>query len=206
MRGRPQQIPEDQILDAAALVLLRKGPAATTAEIAREAGVSEGLVFYRYKTKDELLVAVIERQLRPSEALSDLIRDPGSRPVGETLRELVGQILATLRRAFPFVEIARASLDPAAIARAAGRSEATPERLVEVASRYFEAEVARGRLRPLRTSSAARLIVGACIDRNLSEAGPVGRKPLDTDDDFLDGVVDILLHGVLKRRPAGRSG
>src|SRR5512133_3237204 len=109
MRGRPQQIPEEALLNAAAAVFLRDGVGATTAEIARRAGVSEGLLFYRYKTKDELIAAVIERELQPSPRLAELVRDPGALPAHEALRELVQLVLDALRRAFPYVEIARAS-------------------------------------------------------------------------------------------------
>lgn len=195
MRGRPPHISEERLLDAAAEVFLRRGASATTAEIARQAGVSEGLLFYRYATKDDLIAAVIERQLRLRPELIELIRDPGDRPVADMLHELGAQILSALRRTLPFVEVARSSPEAARIARSLAWSGATPDRLVDLAARYFEAEAARGRLRPVPPSVAARLLVGAALERTMAEHAPMAAAPLDGDDAFLRGVVDVLLHG-----------
>lgn len=195
MRGRPQQISDELLLDAAAAVFLREGVGATTAEIARRAGVSEGLLFYRYKSKDDLIAAVIERELQPAPRMAELIRDPAERPAPESLEELIHLVLGTLRRALPYVEIARASPNSVAIMRSASRSGVTPERLVELVAKYFEAEVGLGRFRALPPSIAGRMVVGVCVERALSESSPVGGRPLDRDEAFLRGVVDVLLHG-----------
>lgn len=202
MRGRPQQIPEEALLDAAAAVFLRDGVGATTAEIARRAGVSEGLLFYRYKTKDDLIAAVIERELQPAPRLAELVRDPGALPAPEALRELVQLVLDALRRAFPYVEIARASPNSEAIMRSSARTGVTPERMGGLVAKYFEAERARGRFRALTSSIAGRLVVGVCLDRVLSESSPLGHRPLERDDAFLRGVVDLLLHGAAAPAPA----
>ncbi len=55
--SRPRSIPDDQILDAARRAFTTRGAAATTAEIAHAAGVSEGTLFKRFGSKDRLLVA-----------------------------------------------------------------------------------------------------------------------------------------------------
>jgi AcrR family transcriptional regulator len=208
MRGRPPQVSEETLLDAAAEVLLRKGAAATTAQIARRAGVSEGLLFYRYATKDELVAAVIERQLRPSPALEALVRDPGDRAVPEALRDVVREVLAALRRAWPFIDVARATAGSARIARIARRSGATPARLVDLVTRHFAAEAERGRLRSVRPSVAGRLVVGVAHERALSEVSPAGDDPGDDDETFLREVVDLVLFGVAAppaaSRPAAR--
>lgn len=204
MRGRPPQISEEALLDAAAAVFLRDGAAATTAEIARRAGVSEGLIFYRYKTKEDLVAAVIGRQMQPPEALLALVRDPGERPIAGTLRELCGHVLTALRRAFPYVELARSSAGSAAIQRSVVRSGATPDRLVDLVARFFEGEAARGRLRRVTPSLAGRLVVGVCLERVLSEALPVGRTAPDDDEDFLRGLADVLLHGAAPEARARR--
>jgi hypothetical protein len=127
--------------------------------------------------------------------MAELVRDPGDRPASEALEELGGLVLGTLRRAFPYVEIARASPNSAAIMRSAARSGVTPERLVELVAKYFEAEAGLGRFRSIAPSVAGRMVVGVCLDRVLSESSPVGRPPLDRDEAFLRGVVDVLLHG-----------
>jgi AcrR family transcriptional regulator len=51
---RPRKIDDATILTAARALFLEKGPGATTKEVAAHAGVSEGLLFQRYKTKADL--------------------------------------------------------------------------------------------------------------------------------------------------------
>ncbi len=51
---RPRKIDDATILTAARPLFLEKGPGATTKEVAAHAGVSEGLLFQRYKTKADL--------------------------------------------------------------------------------------------------------------------------------------------------------
>src|SRR5437773_5345651 len=72
VRGRPTTVSDDQLLDAARDVFLARGLDATAAEIAARAGISESLVFYRYKTKEALFLAVVDRQIVLPEVLQTL--------------------------------------------------------------------------------------------------------------------------------------
>ncbi|MBU6161784.1 MAG: TetR family transcriptional regulator, partial [Myxococcales bacterium] len=58
--ARKAVIRDDEILLAAREVFLESGPTATTAEVARRAGVSEGTLFKRYVTKKELIIAAMK--------------------------------------------------------------------------------------------------------------------------------------------------
>ena len=53
----------ERVLDAATEVFAASGPDASIDEIARLAGVGHGTVFRRFPTKDDLMFAVIERQV-----------------------------------------------------------------------------------------------------------------------------------------------
>jgi AcrR family transcriptional regulator len=88
MRGRPPRIREDEILNAARDVFREEGHATTTAKIAERAGVSEGILFYRYKSKEALLAAVIFRETQPPESLRDLVKTAeGNREPQEDRRD-----------------------------------------------------------------------------------------------------------------------
>ena len=63
VRGRPITLTDDELLEAARAVFLARGLDATTAEIAKRARISESVIFHRYKTKEALFSAVVERQL-----------------------------------------------------------------------------------------------------------------------------------------------
>lgn len=88
----------DRVLDAAAALLLRHGPRGTTVdEVARLAGVGKGTVYLHWRTKDELLSALLLRE--STGVLTDLVtavrRDPN-----EVLphRFLRGSLLGVHRR------------------------------------------------------------------------------------------------------------
>src|SRR5690349_22227525 len=58
--ARPTTISDDAILTAAREVFFERGPTAPTSEIAARAGVSEGSIFKRWKTKEALFFACME--------------------------------------------------------------------------------------------------------------------------------------------------
>jgi AcrR family transcriptional regulator len=57
--SRPTTISDETLIGAARAVFIKKGPRATTAEIAERAGVSEGILFKRFGKKATLLKATI---------------------------------------------------------------------------------------------------------------------------------------------------
>jgi AcrR family transcriptional regulator len=59
-----------RILDAAAEVFAERGLDASTAEIARRAGVGEATLFRRFPTKDDLVCAILQRQMEEVAALA----------------------------------------------------------------------------------------------------------------------------------------
>jgi AcrR family transcriptional regulator len=80
---RKKTITEESLLDVARQVFVEHGFAASTKEIARRAGVSEALLFQRYRTKAELFFAAMVppaielgeqmRQVYPESELRDAI-------------------------------------------------------------------------------------------------------------------------------------
>jgi AcrR family transcriptional regulator len=69
--ARPKTIADADLLDAARAVFVQRGLGASTREIARRAGVSEGVLFQRYATKQELFFAAM---VLPAADLSALFR------------------------------------------------------------------------------------------------------------------------------------
>lgn len=64
--GRAQDDLRDRLLDIAVTLFARDGVGPTTlAAIAREAGVTAPMVHYHFKTRDQLLDAVVEARIRP---------------------------------------------------------------------------------------------------------------------------------------------
>jgi AcrR family transcriptional regulator len=66
-----------RLLDAAAAVFAERGLEASTAEIARRAGVGQGTVFRRFPTKDDLVAAIVVDRLHEiTDTARALLADP----------------------------------------------------------------------------------------------------------------------------------
>ena len=82
--GRKKTISDSALLDVARHVFVNQGFGASTKEIARQAGISEGVIFQRFSSKDELFFAAM---IPPAASLNDVIRKSRSR--GRALMEEV---------------------------------------------------------------------------------------------------------------------
>ncbi|MCD8343559.1 MAG: TetR/AcrR family transcriptional regulator [Oscillospiraceae bacterium] len=71
------QVRKEEILDAALRLFYEKGYAKTTVEdIMRECSIAKGTLYYHFKSKEEILSAMIERQLdRREERLRGIAED-----------------------------------------------------------------------------------------------------------------------------------
>ena len=190
MSGRPRLLSDDALLDAAAKVLRCEGARTTTGAIAREAGVSKALLFIRYGSKEDLIAAVIERETRLPEVLLEEVRYPGALTV-ESLVEIGLQLLAVLRCAIPFAELARSSPGSSAMIRALERSRAAPWELAQMCTRYFEN--AFGQRDSPAPAIVARAFLGAILERALSESTPAVGPAAESDRAFLDALARLVL-------------
>ncbi len=60
--GRRKQITDRELIETARAVFRESGHSASTREIARRAGVTQAVIFQRFKTKDELFFAAMSPQ------------------------------------------------------------------------------------------------------------------------------------------------
>ena len=202
MRGRPPNIREEDLLNAARDVFRQEGMAATTAKIAKKAGVSEGILFYRYKSKEALFAAVIHRETQPSESLRSIAKKVGQKSVERNLEAIIETILDTVFRAHPFLELAEASPSSSEVRRIlfSKSRKPPPQEMVELVADYFEQEVALGRLRKVNGLAIGRAVFGGCVDFVRS------REFLTESDSrasFVQGLLDVIIHGAA--RPSQRA-
>ena len=99
--GRPRRVGEAELLAAARRVFLVRGPSATTREVALAAGVSQPVLFQRYRTKEVLFFAAM---LPPAPALDQLI--PAPPPSGQAAAQahveaIAARLLEWLARTLP---------------------------------------------------------------------------------------------------------
>jgi TetR/AcrR family transcriptional repressor of nem operon len=86
-RRQPADVRREQILDAAARVLVERGLAATTmAEVAEAASVAKGTVYLYYESKAELLAGLRARYFNDFAAR---LGGPAERPIAARIERLV---------------------------------------------------------------------------------------------------------------------
>jgi AcrR family transcriptional regulator len=196
LRGRPTSIPEDDILDAARDLFLARGFDATTAQIAERAGISESIIFYRYKTKEALFAAVVERLVVVPPELERLSERVGKGDIAETMFEVGAAMIAAMDQVLPFMMIAWSA--PTRLAQFCARMrEPNPAhvRTIKLIATYFDAEARAGRLRAVDPEILARGFMGGIIDYVMQQhLHGLDSLPMPTVT-FLRGFVNILLDG-----------
>ncbi len=159
--GRPRTISDDAILEAARAVFMRDGTQATTAGVAREAGVSEGTIFKRFRTKTELFQTALGVQARELCAPFEALEHAGSGSTITSLR-VAGCALIELRlRAESLAGSPRVTLSLG--------DTATKHRIIELVRSFIEAEAALHHSGPLGARAMAVAFVSALFGLELSD-------------------------------------
>jgi AcrR family transcriptional regulator len=197
--GDGQSLREHLIATAERMISSRGTAALTVRQIAREAGVADGVLYNYFDGKEDLLANAVAAHVRTIEAgLGDLPR-PGEGDLGENLRTHVRYGLALHRALLPLM----AGLGPESevVSRFTGlvRPDTSwRDKLL----RYLNAERDLGRLAPgAPVEAATTMIVGVCHEMVLTLLLPAGADagifaaPPDAGD-----VVAVILDGIRARR------
>ncbi len=152
-------------------------------EVASKAGVAQGLIYHYFENKTDLLRSVIESGCLVPEVCRTLT-PPYERPAQEVLLE----VAQSLYRLFQEKEaVFRLLMREAATHREAGEAwRAVVKHGVEHLSRYLEARISAGELRPHNTEVSARMLLHT-VGMFAFHRVPIKR---------LSGVVDFLLNGI----------
>ena len=82
----------EKILAAAREVFARKGMAAKMADVASEAGVSPGLAYHYFPSKEAIFLALVRQSIRSADELTAIVqRIPGT-PRGRLKRMVAGML------------------------------------------------------------------------------------------------------------------
>ena len=164
---RPVSIQDDVILRAAREIFLEKGSDATTSEIAAKAGVSHGIIFKRFKTKQALFQCAMQDQSDWGQAIPALLNTSlGRKDVETTLVELGTLFVEKFLMLIPTLMMAwsnkQETENPAESAAAANKERATKAlQAVKTIAAYLEAEYRLGRIRETDFEVVAQAFVGA---------------------------------------------
>lgn len=158
--ARPRSVSDEQIVEAARATFLERGVGATTAEIARRAGVAEGTLFTRYATKADLFEAAVGlRDVPPWR--DDLPGRVGTGEVRGHLEDVARRCLEDAARVVPRLTLMLSqgyAPDHNPLLRRIGDPM---RRDVGALAAYLRAEMGLGRVRPQDADVAALALLGA---------------------------------------------
>ncbi|MCB0077754.1 MAG: TetR/AcrR family transcriptional regulator [Anaerolineales bacterium] len=188
-----------QIIEGAFRVFSRKGfEQATNKEIAKEAGIgSPGLIYHYFSDKRALFQTVIESK---SAALQMVVHNEAM--LEEPPETLLPMLATTFLGLFESPELlpvfrlifAEAMRRPFVAELV---SQIGPHRFISFLTRYFERQVALGRMRAMDTSAAARSFVGPLIAYLLTTHvfEPTEKNALSPDR-MISTHIDLFLRGI----------
>lgn len=205
--ARPTVIQTEQILDAARAVFLEKGVAATSAEVAQRAGVSEGSIFKRFKTKSELFQAAMGMDLEDlPRALEVLPSLAGHATVEANLVAAGLQSIGFFERLMPLMMMRWANPKTCFSAGLQGKEEPPPIRAQRHIAEYLRREIDLGRLREVDTQTIARAFMGALSTYVFSELLTSDREAGHIESrQYVAVYVRTLLGGMESEAPRRRA-
>jgi AcrR family transcriptional regulator len=187
-RSRRQQAGERraQLLSTALDVFAAKGlEGATVKDLSDAAGVAQGLLYHYFRSKEELLEAVLDHHyfLPELRRIAALDRD---RPAAEVLLELALGFARVLEQNRPVVQLMlREAPSNTAVADRIERGRREGVRLL---ADYLASRVAAGELRPHDCEASARLVFYAVLAAHLAST---------PSEPFLPATIDIVMHGLV---------
>ncbi|MEJ0022525.1 MAG: TetR/AcrR family transcriptional regulator [Alphaproteobacteria bacterium] len=189
----------DELLDAALDEFIAKGfDSARVEDIAKRAGLSKGAVYLYFKSKEELLRALIEREVSPVLAQVGEMARTAENP-RETLRMIgrfAGAAIAQARfMAIPLLVISISNRFPELVDFYRGEVATKAKSGVEA---LIKRGVKLGQFRKVDPHAGARALIGGVLFEALWAHVLRGPTSINTPG-WLDSHVDIVLNGLEKR-------
>ncbi len=198
---RPQKYHDEEILKVAAEVFLERGAAAGTAEIARRAGVSEGTLFRRFKTKAALFKAALMAETESDHWRQVLLASVEKNTPHDNLKQAILALFDKLQKFIPKLMI----LEGQGRHRPLPSSEkAPPLEDAKAITAYLKKEIRRGRLQLDRPELHAHEIVGAVVHATMLELRH--RKEICPPERWSDHLARVhLAKAAHPRKPAAKK-
>ena len=195
-RGRPPSIDSQHLLTVARQVFLERGIRATTLEVAERAGVSEGVLFHRFKSKEGLFGAAMDfdHERAPSQLLEAIAGLEGLE-VRDAIVEVATKMLEVGRVALPILMMSWSNPQPCS-GLIFDKKRHKFHEVIKALAAYFERQMQLGKLRQMDAEVLARTLLGAvhhfAMTRILLEEGDGSVVP---EGMFVRGLADLLLNG-----------
>ncbi len=189
--ARTATITDEQILEAARAVFMDQGLKATTAQIAEQAGISEGSIFRRFSSKHDLFLAAMGLPEPPFFARLDGLA--GKNSVEENLFAIGVQMVDFFTELVPkMMMIASSGVIDESLRDA---DEVMPVKGLRLISNYFDAEIKAGRLAIGDPEILARMFAGSLHHYAFAETVGINKFMPIPKQSYVRGVVQFILHG-----------
>ncbi len=186
----------DRIIQAAADIMYQKGIArATTKEIARRAGCSEGNLYNHFGSKEEIFLAILNEQLPEFvPLLAALPERVGQGTVQATLTEIARAALCFFHQSIPMGAAFFAERTLLTRHRALLKErDAGPHKFNAAISHYLQAEQQRGRVAAkLDADTVADMLLGSCFMRAYWRQFLGEERSSKSDTEFIDHLLQTL--------------
>nr|WP_295112619.1 TetR/AcrR family transcriptional regulator [uncultured Caulobacter sp.] len=173
--GRLKTITDDEVLAAARRVFQRDGHAASTRDVAQEAGVSQAVLYQRFKTKEELFFAAMTPAVIDPQAIVGAWAEVEAFGPDEHVQRIARRLYLRLREVIPAVlQLAHHPSFPLHMAGSAhGRlgASAVDQAIIQRLAALKDAGLAAGEIDAV---AAGQLLVSAMHGLAVHEA--VGRQ------------------------------
>ena len=209
---RPVSIQDDVILRAAREIFLEKGWDATTSEIAAKAGVSHGIIFKRFKTKQALFQSAMQEQSDWAQTVTERLKSSvGREDVETTLVDLGSVYVEKFLLIIPTLMMSWSN-KPETLTEAeqsAALSKSRAERAlqgVKMIAAYLEAESRLGRIRQTDFYVVAQAFVGALWHHAFLQVmlGD-GESTPAKERRYVKRLVRVIWSGIAPRENAGKT-
>ncbi len=195
--ARTASIRDETILKAAREVFLSRGIQATTAEVAERAGISEGTIFNRFKSKDELFRAAMLSHGADIPWVASLAERAGKGRVRDHMIEVGLQIIDFFRVLMPLMMMSWSNRGPDGLPHMLTQPDPPPVVAMRKLMAYFDAEIRAGRIRKTSPAVLARTYVGGLQNFVFFELLLAGREPSPLGaEEFVRGHVGVLWAGI----------
>jgi AcrR family transcriptional regulator len=192
----------EQIIDAAMRVFAQKGfVRATNRDIAREAGITTGLIYYYFKSKEDLLRAALEER-SPVQVVAQVTPEMLEQPPEVLLPLLIRRVLGIVEDEH-FLGVMRVILpemlhDPTQFSPIA---LSFLQRVLAFLGNYLKAQIARGTVRAdVDVDRATQVMVSSMMGMVLRRQ--IVRDPSVlqyTQEEIAQAILDTVLCGIKPR-------
>jgi len=194
--SRPIKYDDNVLLESLRATFLELGPAATSTELARRAGVSEGTLFKRFGTKRRLFeLAMHISPIEEQEWFKSMLDRAGQGSLRTNLAELAHSLMTYITETMPILETLMTSgFKPQDMLASMAERDQEPSPLVlqRRFEKYLEREMRLGRMRSVDSRTLADLLLGPCFKYVHLQAHFPGQLGNESAEHAAQRIADLI--------------